>query len=161
MTGFKAISSEGGRARFAIGDQEFVFRVPDLEDLAALDSDFPLLPVDERLEEMVETNASGVFEEIAKDPKRLRRFMGRTNRLLSKLSLKPILTEEFPVEPVEGEIPVRSLSDNNRIALFVTLMALAGFNEQATEEVGNLPGTGLSSSTSTRSLGDTAVDPAT
>lgn len=158
--GFAAAAVKGGRVKFTIDEQEFLFRVPDLTDLAEVDGDFPLLPVDEKLEELAGTNAPEVLEEIAKDPEKTKRFIGRCNSMLVKCALRPVITEAFPVDPVEGEVPVRSIADNNRIALFITLMALAGFNEEATVNLLPLSETDLSSSISIQSQDDITVDQA-
>lgn len=148
-----------GVVRFDVDGRRLTFRIPDIEDTAALDEHLPLLPVDEQVEGDAENDPLAALGEILSDPGQTQRFMHRANRLLVATCLEPRLTEAFPAEPEKGALPVRSIKSGERIHMFLCLLGMAGFNREATAQLVPFAATSSSSSAATASPGGTEAGP--
>lgn len=152
-----------GKVRFLIpvvGSGEpldMEFRVPDLEDLAELDLDFPLLPTEESLEVEGE-EPEDVLGKIMSDPQRCIRFMRRCNRLLRKTCISHRVVESLDGMG-DGDVFVRAVSSQDRMFTYLVLTGLAGFNQEAAAQVAPFAGTGRSFSPATGSPGGTESGP--
>ncbi len=111
------------------------FRLPDLEDLAEIDQDVPLLPTAEKLQEEAEANPLQALGKMMSDPKHARVFMQRANRMLVKLAKQPRLVPTTELEPEDGTLSVRAIKSQDRIYIFLALNGLAGFSGEAAAEV--------------------------
>ncbi|MEE8473567.1 MAG: hypothetical protein V3S82_10410 [Dehalococcoidia bacterium] len=143
---------------------ELVFRIPDLQDVAELDMELPVLPVEGASEEslvaMVEDGKQvEAMELLLAKPEGIKNFMQRASRLLTICSYKPKLVDE--PEAQEGSYPVRALPSQTRVYLFMSLMGAAGFTAAAAKEVAPFAGAGPSSEPATQSPGGTADTPTT
>lgn len=121
------------------GPQSLRFRVPDLEDLAAVDCDLPLLPVEEKAEVKAvdkvkedDDDGTAALQKILSDPKATVRFMKRANRMMALTSVEPKVVDG---DPKGDELPARMIGSNDRIFIFLCLSGLAGFTEEAAVKV--------------------------
>ena len=127
-----------------------LFRVPDLEDLAEVDQEFPALPVDQLLEDELESNdedsAAKAMEKIVKDPAAMIRLMKRANKLICLCAIDPEVW--LSPNPNDGH-SVRSFLSGDRMTAFMVLLNKAGFNKQASVRIAPFVERSISSSPAT------------
>lgn len=138
-----------------------VFRIPDLQDMAELDMQLPVLPTEGKSEEdlvaMVEDGRQQeAMEALLAKPEGIKNFMERSTKLLVICSHRPKLTEA--VEPTDGSYPVRAIPSQTRIFLFMSIAGAAGFTAAAAKQVAPFVGAGPSSGPAMPSPGGTEED---
>ncbi len=115
--------------------QRVIFRVPDLEDLAEIDQDVPLLPVGDELKAEADADAPTAMGKIMSDPKQLQVFMKRANLMLIATAIEPRLVARTRLAPEDGTLAVRAIRSQDRVYIFLVLTGLAGYTAKAAAEI--------------------------
>lgn len=146
-----------GRATITIRGRDFLFRLPDLEDIIVVNREYPVLPVLEEAEDAGDHKT--VIAKVSTSTEELLAYMQRVNHMLELCALRPRLVHEFSPDAQDGLIPVRALHHNDRIKAHTLLWNLAQSDAEA--DVSLRPfSTGTSLSSSTASGSDTGSSPA-
>ena len=140
---------------YTAGGSEYVFRLPQMKDLIRLNDSLPLLPGTPKVEDESPEAAKEAFRKMVRDKKQLLRLLERADALLCVVSLKPKLVAEAKLEHPEGEASVLELKDQDKIFIYLSLLGLSGYNDEAAVELGPLSKTEASSRGSTASASDT------
>jgi len=153
--------SKAGRLDFdvpvvGVGPVVVTFRVPDWSDMAACDETFPLLPAQEA-EEQSAAESPTELQRIMADPVAHQRFEQRSNKMLSLCAVSPEIA--LSDDPPAGQLPVRAIRSQDRLFVFLALVDLAGFTQQATAAIRPFAATVGSSSQQTPSPDGTGNSP--